>query len=818
MKFNPKVSVIIPVFNGSNYLKEAIDSALAQTYKNVEIIVVNDGSNDNGVTDRVARSFGKKIRYYKKDNGGVSTALNLGIEKMTGEYFSWLSHDDKYKPDKVKKQIEYLSTIKEKRVILYSNYDLINSKGDFISRVILNHEMLNKSPIYSLLRGSINGITLLIPKLAFKEYGEFDASLRCTQDYDMWYRMIKTYKFIHLKNVQTMTRIHPGQDTVANPAAITEGNTLWIRMVKELPDNQKIKAEGSLLMFFLEMIKFLKHTAYNEALEHCEYQLEDIVQKKDVGIKDSNDAKKAIETYEALIREGQVRAAAYYLENVIKQMIKNGNTKTVALILSEKLVGKNAGITKIGIKNQYVSKIGKKSNKPRLMFCSGHWLTGGMERVLSIIFRQLKDEYELFLLTPFDGRKSLIELPDYVTHIKMSNEYFYSSAYECIALSHAFIFNIDVAIGFMHLWGRQLEFYELCVGTRIKTIASNSELYFYPHEDPFYYNLIQKRIDVFKNVDAVLWPTNFSAASYGLANNNSFLMSNPNTYKVQKGINDSENKIILCVGRFDDYVKRIDRILNCFSIVTKSHPDAKLMLVGRCDREALLRPNDDTTINVLLKKFNIDEKRVIFVGEVSDVDKYYAQANLLLLASNNEGFGMVINEAACFGVPSVCNKIPGLEDLVVNGENGFLTEQGDIASMADAVNKILSDRKLREKLGENAKKIVTKFDEVEVGNKWKYLIKTLQENNSDDIKNSRLNMRLSYEINDYKKFSKVLFEEINKIIAANLEERNGSSTSIDTRSKTKRRYHRLKGAVKTKGLLRTSGIVVKMVYRKMFRH
>ena len=75
----PKVSVIIPVYNGSNYMREAIDSALAQTYKNIEIIVVNDGSTDN--TEEIALSYGDKIKYYSKENGGVATALNFAIEK-----------------------------------------------------------------------------------------------------------------------------------------------------------------------------------------------------------------------------------------------------------------------------------------------------------------------------------------------------------------------------------------------------------------------------------------------------------------------------------------------------------------------------------------------------------------------------------------------------------------------------------------------------------------------------------------------------------------------------------------------------------------
>ena len=103
-----KVTIIIPVYNGSNYVREAIDSALAQTYKNIEILVVNDGSTDEGATRDICLSYGDKITYYEKENGGVSTALNLGIEKMTGDYFSWLSHDDLYYPDKIEKQMKEL--------------------------------------------------------------------------------------------------------------------------------------------------------------------------------------------------------------------------------------------------------------------------------------------------------------------------------------------------------------------------------------------------------------------------------------------------------------------------------------------------------------------------------------------------------------------------------------------------------------------------------------------------------------------------------------------------------------------------------------
>ncbi len=117
----PKVTIIIPVYNGENYVSEAIESALAQTYKNIEIIVVNDGSTDN--TEKIIE------KYIKKTNGGVSTALNEGIKNMTGDYLSWLSHDDLYLPNKIEEQIKFLFNLKEKDVILYCNSALIDANG-----------------------------------------------------------------------------------------------------------------------------------------------------------------------------------------------------------------------------------------------------------------------------------------------------------------------------------------------------------------------------------------------------------------------------------------------------------------------------------------------------------------------------------------------------------------------------------------------------------------------------------------------------------------------------------------------------------------
>ena len=130
----PKVSIIIPVYNGANYMREAIDSALNQTYKNIEVIVVNDGSTDNGETEAIALEYGERIRYFKKRNGGVSSALNYGISKMTGEYFSWLSHDDVYSPEKIRHQIESLALTDKKDAVALCAHYFIDERSQRLSK------------------------------------------------------------------------------------------------------------------------------------------------------------------------------------------------------------------------------------------------------------------------------------------------------------------------------------------------------------------------------------------------------------------------------------------------------------------------------------------------------------------------------------------------------------------------------------------------------------------------------------------------------------------------------------------------------------
>ncbi len=250
-KFNPKVSIVIPVFNGSKYLKEAINSALAQTYSNIEVIVVNDGSTDDGRTDKIAKSYGKKIKYYQKESGGLASALNLGIEKMTGQYFSWMSHDDIYYPDKTKVQVKFLNHKKNHKTVVYSDYAIYNMLEDIERGVKIPNTFKNRAH-YLLLEENLVGRTALIPKEAFEQCGAYDVHTNTVYDYEMWQRVAKAgYTFIHQDAIFARKRVYktPAQLSVL---AQNETERLVLGYIESFDQDEMVQLDGSEYNFYIQ--------------------------------------------------------------------------------------------------------------------------------------------------------------------------------------------------------------------------------------------------------------------------------------------------------------------------------------------------------------------------------------------------------------------------------------------------------------------------------------------------------------------------------------------------------------------------------------
>ena len=340
---NPLVSIIIPVFNGSNYLCEAIDSAIAQTYNNIEVVVVNDGSIDD--TEKIALSYGDKIRYFKKENGGVATAVNLGIEHMRGEYFSWLSHDDIYYPSKIEKQLQALDSHGDITAIVHSNFDTLDMESGVITHrdwlTTYTEKMLtnsNFSPIFLC----VHGCSILVHKSHFTRIGLYDKSLKTTQDSVWLFNAMQGQKSVFVQESLFIAREHNarGQRTMLNHRP--EFNQMFIDFCHSLSEKEMDNLCGSAYSFFHKLYELLYYNPKSHSvldylydkMKALSFQSKMYPLKKDVikkGLSSLTDGKE-IYIFGAGERGKTLNYSFSTLDITVKAFVDNNKDKAGSLI------------------------------------------------------------------------------------------------------------------------------------------------------------------------------------------------------------------------------------------------------------------------------------------------------------------------------------------------------------------------------------------------------------------------------------------------------------------------------------------------------
>jgi teichuronic acid biosynthesis glycosyltransferase TuaG len=212
----PKVSIIIPFYN-CPYIGHAIVSATTQTYPNVEVIVVDDGSNSN--LEKI-KPYMDRVRYIRKSNGGTGSALNQGIKDANGEFIAWLSSDDLFLPHKVARQMQFMQQMNS--LVSYTNWHALNEHNHIFKQSV-NLIFPNIAAFYSrfLLGNPINGCTVIFKRRLIPEAGWFDQSFLYTQDYDMWVRLLVEGQHFHFLNEPlTLYRIHEEMGTKKHYARV----------------------------------------------------------------------------------------------------------------------------------------------------------------------------------------------------------------------------------------------------------------------------------------------------------------------------------------------------------------------------------------------------------------------------------------------------------------------------------------------------------------------------------------------------------------------------------------------------------------------
>jgi glycosyltransferase involved in cell wall biosynthesis len=204
----PRVSVVIPSYNRREFLLEAVDSVLAQTYRNWELIVVDDGSTDG--TGEALRQYDGRVRYIHQPNQGVSAARNRGLELAEGEFIAFLDSDDLWLPEKLRIQVGFMDDNAEAH-ICYTDEIWIRRGVRVNPR---KRHAKHSGAIYPhcLPLCIISPSSVIMRRSLFEEVGAFDPALPVCEDYDLWLRIASRMPIPWIPHQLIVKRGgHPGQ-------------------------------------------------------------------------------------------------------------------------------------------------------------------------------------------------------------------------------------------------------------------------------------------------------------------------------------------------------------------------------------------------------------------------------------------------------------------------------------------------------------------------------------------------------------------------------------------------------------------------------
>ena len=230
------ISVIIPTYNRSLTVGKAIESVLQQTYRDFEIYVIDDGSTDN-TWDALA-PYREYVFYEYKENGGIASARNRGLELAKGDYIAFLDSDDFWKPEKLQRQLECFSK--------HPEYGLVATRcitnrvdNDFNSISIRKIRRSGKSGwVYPALfcRNFLRTSSVMVKKECFQDVGKFDEAFPRCEEIDMWLRLSKKYPVGFINDTLTVYTRRP-KETRHNKV---EGRKFWLQVLEKNYDPELI--------------------------------------------------------------------------------------------------------------------------------------------------------------------------------------------------------------------------------------------------------------------------------------------------------------------------------------------------------------------------------------------------------------------------------------------------------------------------------------------------------------------------------------------------------------------------------------------------
>jgi len=728
----PIVSVIMPSYNHERFIGYAIDSLISQTFKEWELIVIDDGSNDKSI-EIISKYAAKdrRIHLFCQKNKGVSATLNRGIKLSKGKYICFLDSDDAYKKNKLEKQLELIEDgydmvfSKIKTIDKYNNVivDSFISKwfNDFDFNEVFNDDVkINFLKKNYICKGSV-----MIKRDILEKYGFFDERLITAYDYHLWLKLVGNIKIAQCGEKLKYYRWHGDNETTKNNIRMKletilifgeylekngksgEKNIQYVEAIySHLKDNGVLEFFGFFQIYkkFCRKNDVISFVADNVLFEY----LKNFLEKNSV---DNG------------VRKTKVGTIGYYWK-MIRKIYKERGIKSLVVKflnkireLSNKLTGKIFFSFKKKSISRYIEKNVEVNNKHNVLFIIPWMTVGGGDKVnLDIALNINKDKFALHFITTEMSKnewhnrfkkitKNIFHLPDitsgdlfeffileYIRYAKIKTVVVSNSGkgYDCLEKIKNNFPGIKV-IDILHGEGGKKEnggfpkyssVFDKHIDRRI-VISNYLKNYLINN-----FKIKESRISIIRNgVDIDFFDrSKFSENIYR------------NKYKLKK-------KIISFVGRLSEE-KHPEKFIEIANEIVNKRKNNEFDFVMAGDG-----PMRDKIIK-MIDKFNLTRK-VEMVGAVSDVPELLKDTFLLLLTSEIEGIPIVILESMSMNVPVIATNVGGVREVIDNNVNGFLVEYGDqmTFSFSDKIIMLSDNDGLYEKMKEDSrKKIANLFD------------------------------------------------------------------------------------------------------------
>lgn len=211
----PKISVIIPAYNCAQYISETVESVLAQTYQDYEIIIVDDGSTDNtkDVLSKYVEAYPNKVIYIYQQNAGEGGARNRGLKESVRDYVAFLDSDDIWLPTKLEKQMALVDSLKGEDIVVFGDQYQFNDSGAILLKSMFKILKPYNGFVYEklLYENFLTTNMILTKRDFFNKVGYFKEGMKYCADFEMWLRLAKHYKFYYVEDLVAGYRIHSAQ-------------------------------------------------------------------------------------------------------------------------------------------------------------------------------------------------------------------------------------------------------------------------------------------------------------------------------------------------------------------------------------------------------------------------------------------------------------------------------------------------------------------------------------------------------------------------------------------------------------------------------